>query len=104
MLRVCVIEYGGSCDTHLPLVEFACSNTYHSSIDMTPYEMLDNMLLACVIEYGESCDTHLTLVVFANNNTYHSSIDMAPYKMLYGRKCRTPTCWLDLGEKQFASL
>ena len=27
---------------------------------------------------------------------------MAPYEMLYGRKCRTPTYWLEPGEKQFA--
>ena len=33
MLRACVIEYGGSWDTHLPLVEFAYNNTYHASID-----------------------------------------------------------------------
>ncbi|KAJ9539391.1 hypothetical protein OSB04_032124 [Centaurea solstitialis] len=27
---------------------------------------------------------------------------MAPFEALYGRKCRTPTCWLEAGEKQFA--
>ncbi|XP_071739417.1 uncharacterized protein [Rutidosis leptorrhynchoides] len=29
---------------------------------------------------------------------------MRPYEMLYGRKCRTPSCWLEAGEKQFAGL
>ncbi|XP_071727454.1 uncharacterized protein [Rutidosis leptorrhynchoides] len=29
---------------------------------------------------------------------------MPPYEMLYGRRCRTPTCWLEAGEKQFAGL
>ncbi|XP_052478625.1 uncharacterized protein LOC128034059 [Gossypium raimondii] len=24
---------------------------------------------------------------------------MAPYKALYGRRCRTPSCWTDLGER-----
>ncbi|KAH1045876.1 hypothetical protein J1N35_036660, partial [Gossypium stocksii] len=24
---------------------------------------------------------------------------MAPYKALYGRKCRTPLCWTELGER-----
>ncbi|KAJ9556187.1 hypothetical protein OSB04_010801 [Centaurea solstitialis] len=33
---------------------------------------------------------------------FHSSIGMAPFEALYGRKCRTPTCWLEAGEKQFA--
>ena len=26
---------------------------------------------------------------------------MAPYQALYGQKCRTPSCWLEAGEKQF---
>ncbi|KAI3745760.1 hypothetical protein L6452_08167 [Arctium lappa] len=26
----------------------------------------------------------------------------APFEALYGRKCRTPVCWLEEGEKQFA--
>ncbi|KAA3473747.1 Retrotransposable element Tf2 protein type 1 [Gossypium australe] len=25
---------------------------------------------------------------------------MAPYEALYGRKCRSPTCWTELGERQ----
>ncbi|XP_071714260.1 uncharacterized protein [Rutidosis leptorrhynchoides] len=27
---------------------------------------------------------------------------MHPYEMLYGRHCRTSTCWLKAGKKQFA--
>ena len=26
---------------------------------------------------------------------------MAPYQALYGEKCRTSSCWLEAGEKQF---
>ncbi|XP_071687610.1 uncharacterized protein [Rutidosis leptorrhynchoides] len=44
-LRACVLEYGGSWDSHLPLIEFAYNNSYHSSIGMPPYEML----------YGRRC-------------------------------------------------
>ena len=29
---------------------------------------------------------------------------MAPYKALYGRKCRTPMCWIELGEKKVIGL
>ncbi|GKE06939.1 putative reverse transcriptase domain-containing protein, partial [Tanacetum coccineum] len=32
MLRACVIDFGGSWDTHLPLAEFSYNNSYHSSI------------------------------------------------------------------------
>ncbi|XP_071688529.1 uncharacterized protein [Rutidosis leptorrhynchoides] len=28
---------------------------------------------------------------------------MTPYEMLYGRRCRTSSCWLEAGEKQFGS-
>ena len=37
---------------------------------------------------------------FAYNNSYQSSIEMAPYKALYGRRCRTPTCWTELRERR----
>ena len=33
MLRMCVMDLGGSWDDHLPLVEFAYNNSYHSSIE-----------------------------------------------------------------------
>ena len=40
MLRSCVIDYEGSWDRHIPLVEFAYNNSFQSSIGMTPYEAL----------------------------------------------------------------
>ena len=40
MLRACVIEFQGTWDKYIPLVEFAYNNHYHSSIDMAPYEAL----------------------------------------------------------------
>lgn len=59
------------------------------------------MLRSCVIDFGGSWDTHLPLVEFAYNNSYHASLGATPFEALYGRKCRTPTCWLEAGEKQF---
>ncbi|GJY86598.1 putative reverse transcriptase domain-containing protein [Tanacetum coccineum] len=32
--------------------------------------------------------------------TYHASIKAAPYEALYGRKCRSPVCWAEVGEAQ----
>ncbi|GKC02701.1 putative reverse transcriptase domain-containing protein, partial [Tanacetum coccineum] len=32
ILRACVIDFGGSWDTHLPLVEFSYNNSYHTSL------------------------------------------------------------------------
>ena len=40
MLRACVIEFGGHWDNFLPLAEFSYNNSYHSSIDMAPFEAL----------------------------------------------------------------
>ena len=45
MLRACVIDFKGNWDDHLPLIEFAYNNSYHSSISMTPSEVL----------YGKRC-------------------------------------------------
>ena len=45
MLRACVMDFQGSWDEHLPLVEFTYNNSFHSSIGMSPYEAL----------YGRSC-------------------------------------------------
>ena len=47
MLRACVIEFKGSWDTHLSMMEFAHNNSYHSSIGMAPFEAL----------YGRKCCT-----------------------------------------------
>ena len=37
---------------------------------------------------------------FAYNNSYHASIQMAPYEALYGRKCRSPIGWFDVGQTE----
>ena len=40
MLRSCVIDYEGSWDKHIPLVEFVYNNSFQSSIGMVPYKVL----------------------------------------------------------------
>ena len=40
MLIACVIDFRGHWDKFLPLCEFSYYNSYHSSIDMTPFEEL----------------------------------------------------------------
>ena len=47
MLRGCVMEFIGSWDRFIPLIEFSYNNSYQSSIGMTPYEAL----------YGRRCRT-----------------------------------------------
>ena len=40
----------------------------------------------------------LPLVESAYNNSYQASIRMAPYEALYGRSCRSPLCWTEVGK------
>ena len=40
VLRACVLNFKGSWEKYLSLVEFAYNNSYHSSIEMAPYEAL----------------------------------------------------------------
>nr|GEX96112.1 putative reverse transcriptase domain-containing protein [Tanacetum cinerariifolium] len=35
---------------------------------------------------------------FSYNNSYHSSIKCALFEALYGRRCRTPIAWTEVGE------
>ncbi|GKA30128.1 putative nucleotidyltransferase, ribonuclease H [Tanacetum coccineum] len=49
-------------------------------------------------DYG-SWDEYLCLVEFAYNNSWHASIKAAPFELLYGRKCRAPICWDEVGER-----
>ncbi|GJW04708.1 putative reverse transcriptase domain-containing protein [Tanacetum coccineum] len=63
-------------------------------------QTLKDMLRACVIDFRSSWDRHLPLVKFSYNNSYHASIKAAPYEALYGRKCRSPVCWSEVGDSQ----
>nr|GFB25027.1 putative reverse transcriptase domain-containing protein [Tanacetum cinerariifolium] len=63
-------------------------------------QTLKDMLRACVMDFGGSWDTHLPLVEFLYNNSYHKSIKCAPFEALYGRKCRSPVIWTEIGESQ----
>ncbi|GJS20708.1 putative reverse transcriptase domain-containing protein [Tanacetum coccineum] len=49
MLRACVMDFGGSWDTHLPLIEFSYNNSYQTSIKCAPFEAL----------YGRKCRSHM---------------------------------------------
>ncbi|GJS67641.1 putative reverse transcriptase domain-containing protein [Tanacetum coccineum] len=65
---------------------------------------LEDMLRACVIDFVSSWDHHLPLVEFSYNNSYYASIKAATYEALYGRKCRSPVCWSEVGDSQLTGL
>ncbi|KAK8594303.1 hypothetical protein V6N13_126112 [Hibiscus sabdariffa] len=57
------------------------------------------MLRCCIIDFQGTWEKQLPLVEFAYNNSYQVSIQMAPYEALYGRRCKTPVCWAEAGQK-----
>jgi hypothetical protein len=57
MLRACVLDFGGSWDEHLPLIEFSYNNSYHASIDMAPFEAL----------YGRKCKSPVAWADFGDS-------------------------------------
>ncbi|GJQ90201.1 putative reverse transcriptase domain-containing protein [Tanacetum coccineum] len=79
------------------------STAYHPETDgqsERTIQTLEDMLRACVIDFEKSWDRHLPLVEFSYNNRYHTSIKAAPFEALYGRKCRSPVCWAEVGDAQ----
>nr|GEX18280.1 putative reverse transcriptase domain-containing protein [Tanacetum cinerariifolium] len=82
------------------------STAYHSETDGQSegtIQTLEYMFRACVIDFGGSWDRHLPLVEFSYNNSYHASIKAAPFEALYGRKCRSPVGWSEVGNNQLTS-
>ena len=61
-------------------------------------QVLEDMLRACVLDHKGNWEEQLSFVEFAYNNSYQASIQMAPYEALYGRPCRSPLCWTEVGE------
>nr|GEY89745.1 reverse transcriptase domain-containing protein [Tanacetum cinerariifolium] len=79
------------------------STTYHPEMDgqsKTTIQTLEDMLRACVNDFGGSWDRHLPLAELSYNNSYHASIKAVPFEALYGRKCRSPVGWSEVGDSQ----
>ncbi|GJW95705.1 retrotransposon protein, putative, ty3-gypsy subclass [Tanacetum coccineum] len=83
-------------------LDLSCSTTFHPQTDgqsERTIQTLEDMLRACALEWTGSWDEYLCLVEFAYNNSWHASIKAAPFELLYGRKCRAPICWDEVGER-----
>ena len=77
------------------------STTFHPQTDgqsERTIHLLEDMLRACVLDHKGNWEEHFPLVEFVYNNSYQASIQMAPYEALYGRPCRSPLCWTEVGE------
>ncbi|KAL8125673.1 hypothetical protein AgCh_013076 [Apium graveolens] len=79
------------------------STAYHPQMDgqsERTIQTLEDMLRVCAIDFKGSWDDHLSLIKFSYNNIFHASIGMPPYEALYGRRCRSPLYWDEVGERK----
>ena len=79
------------------------STAYHPQTDGQTErvnQILEDMLRACALTYKRSWDKSLPYAEFSYNNSYQASLQMAPFEALYGRKCRVPLYWHEVGERQ----
>ena len=63
-------------------------------------QVLEDLLRAYALDLKGNWDDYLPLVEFAYNNSFQASIRMAPFEGLYGRRCRSPVCWDDVGKRK----
>ncbi|GJU90080.1 putative reverse transcriptase domain-containing protein [Tanacetum coccineum] len=59
MLRACVLDFGGSWDVHLLLIEFSYNNSYHSSVRCAPFKALYGRKCHSPIMWAEVREGHL---------------------------------------------
>ncbi|XP_047326921.1 uncharacterized protein LOC124930637 [Impatiens glandulifera] len=82
--------------------KLAFSTAFHPQTDGQServIQILEDLLRACLIDYGGNWEPRLPLIEFAYNNSFQTSIGMAPFEALYGKKCRTPLHWDEVGER-----
>jgi ribonuclease HI len=78
------------------------SSAYHPQTDGQTErinQILEDMLRACVLTYGKDWEDSLPYAEFSYNNSYQTSLKMSPFEALYGRKCRTPLMWSEVGDR-----
>ncbi|GKD25986.1 putative reverse transcriptase domain-containing protein, partial [Tanacetum coccineum] len=59
MLKACILDFGGSWDVHISLVEFLYNNSYHSSMRCAPFEALYGRKCRSPIMWAEFGEGHL---------------------------------------------
>ncbi|KAM2967231.1 hypothetical protein FF1_027520 [Malus domestica] len=78
------------------------SMAYHPQTDGQSeriIQTLEDILKSSALQFGDAWHHRLDLMEFAYNNNYHSSISMSPFEALYGKSCRSPLCWPEVGER-----
>ncbi|GJR45907.1 putative reverse transcriptase domain-containing protein [Tanacetum coccineum] len=74
MLRACVMDFGGSWDTHLPLIKFSYNNSYHTSVKYTPFKAL----------YGQKCRSPVIWTEVGESQLIGPEIMRKPFEFKVG--------------------
>nr|GEX91129.1 putative reverse transcriptase domain-containing protein [Tanacetum cinerariifolium] len=85
MLSACVLDFGGSWDVYLSLVEFLYNNSYHSSVRYDPFEAL----------YGRKCRSPIMRAEVGEGKEERSQdefeIHVGRFKLTLARRCDVRT-------------
>lgn len=77
------------------------SSAYHPQTDGQTErvnQILEDLLRASVLAYGSDWEKSQLYAEFTYDNSYRASSQMSSFETLYGRKCRTPLMWPEVGE------
>nr|GEU82966.1 putative reverse transcriptase domain-containing protein [Tanacetum cinerariifolium] len=77
MLRACVLDFRGSWDVHLPLVEFSYNNSYHSSVRCALFKAL----------YGGNCRLLIMLKAARDHKKSYANKRRKPFEFSVGVVC-----------------
>ncbi|KAA0032070.1 pol protein [Cucumis melo var. makuwa] len=82
MLRACVLEFSGSWDSHLHLMQFVYNNSYQATISMAPFEALYGKCCGSPVCWGEVGEQRMLgpELVQTTNAAIQRSDPVAPMK------------------------
>ncbi|KAA3483787.1 DNA/RNA polymerases superfamily protein [Gossypium australe] len=84
---------------------FRSKPKFHIEILGTAIRIIGNKVTiqcaqSCVIDFGLNWERYLPLLEFVYNDSQHASLRMSPFEALYGRRCKSPTYWMELSERK----
>ncbi|GJV34048.1 retrotransposon protein, putative, ty3-gypsy subclass [Tanacetum coccineum] len=88
--RLCVLDDSSLREAILTEAHSSPFSIHHGST---------KILRSCALEWTGNWDEYLRLVEFAYNNSWYASIKEPPFELLYGRRCRAPICWNEVGKR-----
>nr|GFB50677.1 putative reverse transcriptase domain-containing protein [Tanacetum cinerariifolium] len=86
MLGACVIDFRGSWDRHLPLVEFSYNNSYHASIKAASFEALYERKCRSPVGWSEIVQIKNYLLIARSRQKSYADVRRRPLKFNVGDK------------------